>query len=59
MAMPIHRTPKLNARQTEDFLRRVEEGLKTPAYPVGDPAKLEQARLKVLEYVASRKQRQE
>ncbi len=56
MAMPIHRTPKLNARQTEDFLRRVEEGLKTPAYPVGDPAKLELLRAKVLEYAASRKQ---
>jgi len=59
MAMPIHPTPKLNARETESFLKRVEEGLKTKAYPVGDPAKLEQLRVKVLEYAASRKRRQE
>jgi len=59
MAMPIHPTPKLNARETGCFLKRVEEGLKTKAYPVGDPAKLEQARLKVLEYATSRKQNQE
>lgn len=37
MAMPIKPTPRLTARASEDFIRRVEENLRNPVGLVATP----------------------
>jgi hypothetical protein len=54
MALPIAATPVLKGKAAADFLRTIEDDLKTPAKMIPTP-KLGQARELIKKYAASRK----
>jgi hypothetical protein len=53
MALPIARTPKLNAKETDKFLRDVETGLKNTVGYTPTP-KLSEAKKAIRDYAAKR-----
>lgn len=54
MSRPIKATPTLYGKGAEDFLKRVEEGLKHPVGPVPTP-KLDKALEKIYQEIERRK----
>lgn len=56
MSLPIAPTPILEGKEADDFLRRVEEGLKNPVGPVPTP-ELERARELVVKFILARKKK--
>jgi hypothetical protein len=47
MAMPIKPTPRLNEKQSTEFIRAIDRDKRTPSYPKANREKLEEARKKV------------
>ena len=53
MSKPITPTPKFNMKETEEFLRQIEEGLKHPVGLVPTP-KLEEVHKRIIEDMTRR-----